>query len=154
MNKGRIVAIVAVTLFVALLIFTSCSGTQTMLSGRWSMTGIGDEAGQNPQQYPLPVVVDIYPDGRVDMLDSFFGTYTRDRDTYTFVSEDGEFKSTGSFKLEYPNLTIYPDDTPASYIFEKKMDLKDLEKYLASKAAATPTPAAPAATATPAPSAS
>jgi hypothetical protein len=95
--------------------------------------------------------VDIYPDGHVDMLEESFGTYTRDRDTFTFKSDDGEFTTSGSFKLEYPNLTIYLDDSPASYVFEKQADLPQLEELLKSKAAASKAPT-PAPTATPAPS--
>lgn len=163
MTKKRIVALLAVALFVALIALTGCNGTNTMLMGRWSMTGIGDANGQNPQSYPLPVVGDIYPDGHVDMLDSRFGTYTRDRDTYTFKSDDGTFTSSGSYRIEFatdPNtqqqtlqLTIFPDEAAESYIFQKQMNLPDLLKYLkSSAAAATPTPAAPAAT--PAPAAS
>lgn len=150
MNKKHLAALLLLALFVALLAFAGCSGTNTMLMGRWSMTGIGDANGQNSQAYPLPVVVDIYPDGRVDFLESKFGTYTKDRDTFTFTyTESGETES-GSFKLAYPNLTIFPDNAPASYIFEKQMDLDGLQKYLKSKAAASATPVADAATPAPA----
>lgn len=157
MTKKRIVALLAVALFVALIVLTGCNGTNSMIMGRWSMSGIGDANGQNSQSYPLPVVVDIYPDGHVDMLDSRFGTFTRDRDTYTFKSDDGTFTSSGSYKIEFVTdsntqqqimqLTIFPDNAAESYIFQKQMNLPDLLKYLkSSAAAATPTPAAPAAT--------
>lgn len=158
MTKKRLAALLfCLMLFIALLAFTACSGTNTMLMGRWSMTGMGDANGQNPQSYPLPVVVDIFPDGHVDFLGSKFGTYIKDRDTFTFTYTDGGQTVSGSFKMEFitdPNtqqqslqLTIFPDDTPASYIFQKQMNLPDLLKYLkSSAAAATPTPAAPAAT--------
>jgi hypothetical protein len=153
MNKRLFAAIAAVMLLLTMVLISGCSGTNTMLMGRWKLSKVGDAAGGNQQDYPLPVVVDIYPDGHVDMLESSFGTYTKDRDTFTFKSDDGTFITSGSYKLEYPNLTIFLDDSPSSYLFEKQADLPQLQTLLkqkkASAAAAAPATATPAATATP-----
>lgn len=160
MTKKRLAALLLLMLFIALLAFTACSGTNTMLMGRWSMTGIGDATGQNPQSYPLPVVVDIYPDGHVDFLGDKFGTYTKDRDTFSFTYTDGGQSVSGSFRIQFVTdsntqqqtmqLTIFPDDTPESYIFSKQMNLPDLQKFLKSQAAASASPVAGAATPAPA----
>ena len=150
MNKRVFAAIAAVVLLVSMIFVSGCSGTDNMLMGRWKMATAGDAAGGNQQQYPLPVVVDIYPDGHVDMLDSLFGTYTKDRDTFTFKSTDGTFTTSGSFKLEYPKLTIFLDDQPSSYVFDKQADLPQLAQMKKAKASA----AAASAAAAPAPTTS
>jgi hypothetical protein len=160
--KKRIFTIVAVMLLlISMLIASGCSGKINMLTGRWKMATYGDENGENQQQYFLPVTVDIYPDGRVDLLDQSFGKWTMDRDTFTFVSDDGTMKETGSFKIDYtatdstgaatPTLTIFMDDQPVSYIFTKQTDLAGLLAYKkASASAAAASAAAAAAAATPA----
>ncbi len=143
-----------VSLAVMLVLFSAlagCSGRTNMLMGRWQLATYGDENGQNQNEYPLPVAIDIYPDGHIDLLESPLGTYTMNRDTFTFKSDDGTMDYSGSYLLDYssqtPTLTIFMDTEPTSYVLEKKMDLSDLESAKASAAAATPSPAAAAATA-------
>jgi hypothetical protein len=154
--KRRIFAIVVVALILAAaLLAGGCSGQMNMITGRWKLMTSGDANAQNQQQYPLPVSVDIYPNGRVNMLESPFGKYTMSGDTFTFVSDDGTMKESGSFTIDstkdestgntVPQLTIFLDSNPVSYVFQKQADLGPLESYLRSAAAASKAPAATAA---------
>lgn len=157
--KKRITTIVLVLLILfTMLASFGCNGRMNMLMGRWKLATAGDENGGNQQQYPLPVIIDIYPDHTIDMLDSPFGTWTLDRDIFTFKSDDGTINTSGSYTLTYPQdqstgntvptLTIFMDDQPVTYVLQKQADLGPLMSYKRSQ---TTAPAAPPATATPAP---
>lgn len=169
MKKRIIVIVLAALLLATVLLASGCNGTMNMLMGRWKLVSIGDQYGANQQQYPLPVVLDIYPDHTIKMLDSPFGTWTMDRNTYTFKSDDGTLEQSGSFILEYkeqqssdgsgsttkvPQLTVYADGKAESYILQKQADLGPLQSYLRAEASAAAASAAAAAQATPAPEAS
>jgi hypothetical protein len=156
--KKRIFSIVAIMLIlISMLIASGCSGKINMLTGRWKLSTYGDKNGENQQDYFLPVTIDIYPDGRVDMLDSAFGKWKMDRDTFSFVSDDGTVKESGSFKLDYsatdssgtsaPQLVIFLDDQPVSYILVKQTDLAGLLAYKKSTATAAKATVAPVASA-------
>jgi hypothetical protein len=157
----RILAIAAVALMLAtLLLAGGCtSGKMNMLMGRWKLETAGDGSGANQQQYPLPVVIDIFPNGTIDMLEMPFGKWTMDRDTFTFKSDDGTIDMAGGFKLEFianqetggttPTLTVFPDTADVSYVLKKTADLGPLESLKRANAAASA-----AAVQTPAPTAS
>lgn len=158
--RKRILTIALIALILmSVVLLGGCNGKLNMLTGRWKLATVGDGSGANQEQYPLPVIIDIYPDGRIDMLDTPFGKWTMDRDTYTFVSDDGTLNSAGSFKIEYvpdqntgnnvPTLTVLDDTNTASYILTKQADLGPLQSYKRAQASASPKPApAPTATAT------
>jgi hypothetical protein len=159
--KKRITTFAAILLVLATVVFAgACSGKMNMLMGRWKLSTEGDQYGQNQQSYPLPVVIDIYPNGTINLLETSFGKWTMDRDTYTFKSDDGSIKTSGSFKLEYitdqnsggtvPTLTVFMDDQPVSYVLQKQADLGTLESANRAKTAA---PVATLAPATPTPTA-
>lgn len=166
MRKRILTIAVAALLIAAALLASGCNGTLNMLMGRWKLVTVGDQYGSNQQSYPLPVVLDINPDHTIKMFDSTFGTWTMDRNTYTFKSDDGKADQQGSFVLKYvdqqdsttgetrkvPQLTIYPESMGESYVLEKMADWGPLQSYLrasaSAAAAATPSPA-PAATPAP-----
>lgn len=150
--RRRILAILIAALIVISVIFIGgCSGKVNMLTGRWKLATIGDSSGANQSEYPLPVIIDIYPNGTIDMLEMPFGKWTMDRDTFTFKSNDGSIDTSGSFKIEYVadqesggsvlTLTVLDDVLSASYILKKQADLKTLESYKRAKASAAPAPA-------------
>lgn len=155
----RFVMIAAVVLLLAsLLLVGGCGGGKmNMLTGRWKLATVGNGSGGQQQQYPLPVVVDIYPNGTIDLLDSPFGKWTMDRDTFTFTSDDGTITMSGGFKIDFtedsetggsiPTLTVMPDTEDVSYVLTKVSDLGPLESAKRAKTAA-PAAQTPAPTAT------
>ena len=154
--KRKLFCILAfLMIFSIVLAGAGCGGGKmNMLMGRWKLSTYGSGSGSGQQSYPIPFSIDLYPDGRVELLDEQFGHWTMDRDTFTFKSDDGTINMTGAFRLEYPKLTIYVDNEDTSYVLEKTTDLAPL---ISMEKAATPSPkvaATPAATATAAPSAS
>ena len=152
MNKRIFSVLATLVLIASLLLAGGCSGTNTMLMGRWKLSTYGDGAGDNQQNYPIPFTIDIYPDGHVDLLESHFGTYTKNRDTFTFTTDDKTLTMSGSFVLDYPKLTVYSDQESVSYVLEKVADYQDLLKLISAKKAESAAPAATT-TATPAPTA-
>lgn len=153
--KKIVTILVAAVLLASMLMLGGCGGGKLkMVTGRWKLATVGSGNGGNQQQYYLPLSVDIYPNGTLNMFDDPFGKWTMDRDTFTFKSDDGEMNVTGSFKIDFvedestgstiPQLTVYPDDVDASYVLTKVADLGPLESALRASAAAQS--AAPAAT--------
>lgn len=167
MRKRILVIAVAALLISAALLASGCNGTMNMLMGRWKLVTVGDQYGANQQSYPLPVQLDISPDHTIKMYDSVFGTWTMDRNTYTFKSDDGKADQQGSFVLNYvdqqdsntgetnkvPQLTIYPEGIAESYVLQKQADWGPLQSYLRASASAAAASAAAASQATPAPEA-
>jgi hypothetical protein len=166
MKKKIVIIALAALLITAALLASACNGTLNMLMGRWKLVTIGDRYGANQQEYPLPVVLDICPDHTIKMFDDVFGTWTMDRNTYTFKSEDGETEQSGSFVLQYvqqessdgsgdttsvPQLTVYADGKDESYVLQKQADWGPLQSYLRASASAAAASAAAAAQATPSP---
>ena len=148
-KKTVLICVLPAMLLLTTALAAACSGRTTMLMGRWKLATYGNADGGNQQDYPLPLSLDVYPDGHIDMLDSAFGTYTVDRDSFTFKSDDGTITASGQFQLEYPNLTVYMDDSPTSYVLNKVMDLPALQSAKASAAASAKASAAAPATPTP-----
>lgn len=165
MRKRILIIAVAALLLSAAFLASGCNGTMNMLMGRWKLVTVGDQYGNKQQSYPLPVVLDINPDHTIKMFDSTFGTWTMDRNTYTFKSDDGKSDQQGSFVLQYvdqqdsstgetrkvPQLTIYPESLGQSYVLQKTADWGPLQSFLRASASAAAASAAAAAQATPAP---
>lgn len=149
--KKALTFLMAALLLASLLLLGGCGGGKIkMLTGRWKLESVGSGSGADQQAYPLPVVVDIYPEGTIDLLESPFGKWTMDRDTFTFKSDDGEMEMTGGFRIDFvedsstggtiPQLTVLPDDQDVSYILKKVSDLGPLESAKRAKAAASAAP--------------
>jgi hypothetical protein len=102
MRRRISIFLTIVLLLSCVLLAAGCSGKLDMLTGRWRLTTQGDGYGNNQQDYPFPVTIDIYPDGRVDMLESRIGAWTMDRDTFSFAGID-VYKDqvySGTFKID------------------------------------------------------
>jgi hypothetical protein len=150
MRRKISIFLVFILLIACMLAASGCSGKLNMLTGQWRLVTAGDGYGNNQQAYPLPVTIDIYPDGRVDMLESRIGTWTMDRDSFSFVGSDvfADQNYTGTFKIDTTTnadgnkvlaLTIFLGDRPESYVLQK---LADYAQMLAlSKAQQTAAPA-------------
>ncbi len=145
--KKIVTILVVVVLLASMLLLGGCGGGKLkMVTGRWKLATVGAGNGGNQQEYYLPLSVDIYPNGTLNMFDEPFGKWTMDRDTFTFKSDDGQMNVTGSFKIDFkqdestgntiPQLTVFPDDVDASYVLTKVADLGPLESALRASAAA------------------
>jgi hypothetical protein len=150
MKRRTSIFLAIVLLLSCILLAAGCSGKLDMLTGRWRLVTAGDGYGNNQQDYPLPVTIDIYPDGRVDMLGSPIGTWTMDRDSFSFAGTD-VFKDqaySGTFKIDSTKnadgntvlqLTIFLSDKPESYVMQKLADYAGL--LAIKKSEQTPSPA-------------
>jgi hypothetical protein len=185
MRKKWLSLFTVVLIVVSVLLAGGCNGKINMVSGCWQLISTGDENGNNQQDssqsgLPFTYYYDVYPDGHISILfageEMAYGRYTMDRDTFTFVSDDGTEKHSGQFTIDLNatdestgesagqsmiKLTIILGDQPVSAVLKKIMTYSDMVSYLKSQttppaavATTAVATASPGAEATPAPTAS
>ena len=119
MRKKVLMIFLAAATLIFILLASGCSGKVNMVTGCWQFMSTGDEAGDNQQQSGLPFTMyyDVYPDGHVSLLmggqEMTYGKYTMDRDTFTFKSDDGTEKYSGSFSVNMNATDSIPANPPS-----------------------------------------
>lgn len=129
--RKRYVGIFATILVVLMvsMIFTGCANQ--VLYGKWRLYKVGDPETMQGQDPMFPVSITLNKDGTVDMLDSPFGEFTKNRQEFEFKQtsdsdEEDKMEMTGGWEMKKTQtgveLYIYPDDQQVYYVFQRLAD--------------------------------
>lgn len=122
-----IFATIVVVLMVG-MIFTGCANE--VLYGKWRVAQVGDPETMQGQEPMFPITIAINKDGTIDMLDSPFGEFTKDRQQFEFKQTsdvgDDKMEITGAWELKKTNtgieLYIFPDEQKVYYVLQRLAD--------------------------------
>lgn len=117
MNKARrIIGLMLVVMTIAAVALLSGGCARDVYYGTWQHKYTSFSDGTEQSEPSLPMVVDIRENGEVYMLDSLYGYYTRDKNTFTFrFKDDEEPWLTGAFRLEGGTMYVYADGSDIMY---------------------------------------
>ncbi|MDD3243742.1 MAG: hypothetical protein PHD32_08480 [Eubacteriales bacterium] len=116
--KKKYVALLLALVLLSVSLISGCSNVKKMVTGQWQLAGMTDSTGKMSES-TMTIVVEIFEDGSVNLLDGYYGNFTIDRNNFKFEGRDGDVFYSGSFDVNADELYVYLDQRELTLYFTR-----------------------------------